>query len=238
MYPILFAIGPIRIFSFGVFLVLSWCVWSFLFWRHMRGEGVDEDRIFSLMFTATIAAFVASRIGFVLTHWGLFAPNALKIVALWVQPGLSLVGGALGAFFSLWFVSQKQGVRMGYVFDGMALSLPWALALGKIGSFLDEGHPVALYEWGTLFLLGILLFVISEKARKRKKPYGTVGIWFFLLYAPAAFVLEFFKDAGIYWGQLSANQWVFLVLFAEACGAFYVVGGGRELYAKLSKRHS
>ena len=41
------------------------------------------------------------------------------------------------------------------------------------------------------------------------------------------FPLEFAKESRVYW-TLSANQWILIALFAEALGAFYVRGGGRE----------
>ncbi len=69
------------------------------------------------------------------------------------------------------------------------------------------------------------------------------------------FLLEFLKDTRVYWISLSANQWILIAVFAEAMGAFYVRGGGREavrpyinaiqtkvhafvggIYAKFSKR--
>src|SRR3990172_8092450 len=101
MYPILLSVGPIHIFSLSVFLILAWSAWSFLFWRHLRAEGVGDERIFTLMFSATVVVFVASRAGFVATHWHLFSDNLLKIVALWVQPGLSLYSGITAALVTL-----------------------------------------------------------------------------------------------------------------------------------------
>ena len=73
-------------------LVLSWCVFSFLFWRALRSDGIDEDKIFDLTFYSTIVAFVFSRIFFVALNWDLFADTGLRIFAIWVQPGLSLYG--------------------------------------------------------------------------------------------------------------------------------------------------
>ena len=97
-----------------------------------------------------------------------------------------------------------------------------------------------------------MLFRSTEKL-----PYGIVGVRFFILYCVPMFVLEFLKDTRVYWVSLSANQWILIALFAEALGAFYVRGGGREairpigykikktvsnitggLYAKFSKRSS
>lgn len=267
MYPILFSIGPVQIFSFSVFLILSWCVFSFLFWKKLRAQAaLMEERIFDLMFYSTLGAAVAARVGFVLTHGSLFADNMLKIVALWIQPGLSFFSGLVAFVLILLYLSRAYKTRVGLVLDVLAVSLPWAFVVGKIGSLLDGSevgipasipwairyagyaglrHPVQIYEIIALFCIGWVLIYKERRAGKFRWPYGLVGIWFFVLFSAAMFVLEFFKESRLYYSKISANQWILIVFFAEALGAFYVRGGGREkirpilgkLYAKLSKRH-
>lgn len=267
MFPILFSIGGVHIFSFSVFIILAWCVFSFLFWRKLRAEGIQEQQIFDLMFYSTLTSLVAARVGFVVTHGSLFTDNMLKTIALWVQPGLSFYSGFIALLLSLLYLARTYKVRVGLLLDVVSVSLPASLVIGKIGSFLDGSevgilahipwavqyvghaggrHPIQLYEILALVVLGIVLLVTDRRAGKEKWPYGVIGVWFFLLFAPVSFVLEFFKSHTLYWSGISANQWVLVALFAEALGAFYVRGGGREklrplitnIYAKFSKRHS
>ncbi len=266
MHPILLSLGPVTIYSFSVFLVLSWFLFSFLFWRNLRSGGTEEDRIFDLTFYATIVAFIFARAGFVLTHWELFSDTWLKIIALWVTPGLSLYGGVLGGVATLVYMSRTTKVRLGLVLDALAHALPWALIIGLIGAFLEgtlvgkisevpwalridglpgRRHPVALYEIIALILLLPLQFVWAKKALRDKKPFGVVGVWFFLALSSAMFILELFVESRVYL-SFTANQWVLIAIFAESLGALYVRGGGREwvrpfihkLYAKLSNRRS
>jgi phosphatidylglycerol---prolipoprotein diacylglyceryl transferase len=266
MYPVLFSIGHVHLYSQSVFFVLSWLVFSFLFWKVLRSEGVDEDKIFDLMFYATLIGFVASRLGFVLFHWDLFRETLLKIVAVWVQSGLTVYGAIAGAILTLIFLSRREKVRLGAVLDAFALSFPAAFFVGLIGGFLDGSvigkitkipwairyvgsvglrHPVQLYELIACLILIILLSFLEKRSNKGKWPYGIIGVWFFLLFSAFMFPLEFFKESRVYW-SLSANQWILIALFAEALGAFYVRCGGREairpfinkIYAKFSKRRS
>jgi hypothetical protein len=77
-----------------------------------------------------------------------------------------------------------------------------------------------------------------------------------MVFAASAFGVEFFVEHTVYWGNLSANQWVLVGIFGQSLGAFYVRGGGKErlqiwaralariskkvvggIYAKFSKRH-
>jgi len=277
MHPILFAIGHVHIYCFSIFLILSWLVFSFLFWRELRRSGVDEDKIFDLMFYATMVGVVASRVAFVVFHWELFRDTWLRTIAIWVQPGFSLYGAVIGALLTLIFLSRKEKVRLGTVLDAFALSFPGALLVGLIGGLLDgtvvgkisrlpwavryvgqisRRHPIQIYEIIACILIFVFLWVLSQKSSKEKWPYGLVGVWFFLLFSLLMFPLEFAKDSRVYC-TLSANQWILIALFAEALGAFYVRGGGREalrpipnkikqffikvfggIYAKFSKRRS
>jgi phosphatidylglycerol:prolipoprotein diacylglycerol transferase len=199
------------------------------------------------------------------------------VIAVWIQPGLSLYGAITGGLLAMLYISRKYKIRVAYVLDALAFSLPWALIIGSIGSYLDgtvvgkltqgwgvaylgfpgRRHPVQLYEGIFLFFLYLLLLVLQRRAIKRGWSYGVAGLWFFTLFAIGMFSIEFFKEGSVYFSRLSANQWVLVGFFAEALGAFYVRGGGKEfilhqtkysrlwlekllgnLYAKFPKKHS
>ncbi|KKW11605.1 MAG: Prolipoprotein diacylglyceryl transferase [Candidatus Gottesmanbacteria bacterium GW2011_GWB1_49_7] len=249
MFPVLFSIGSLHIYSFSILLVLSWLVFSFVFWRELRNQGVEEDRIFDLTFYATIAALVFSRAGFVLFHWEAFADSVLKIAAIWVVPGLSLYGAIVGGLITLVYLSRRYKVRLGHVLDACAPSLGGAFLVGVLGAFLDGSyvgtmtnlpwatryvgwvgtrHPIQLYEAIAMAGMLIAFAFLARRGKKNKWPYGLAGLWFFSLFAVSMFVLEFLKDSPVYWGMLRANQWILVALFAEDLGAFYVRGGGRE----------
>ena len=108
---------------------------------------------------------------------------------------------------------------------GLPVSLPWSVRyVGIVGL----RHPVQMYAIAGLLLISFLLSLLSARAVKKQWSYGVIGIWFFMLYAPVFFYIEFFKDSSVYWSLLRVNQWVLLLLFGQACGALYVRGGIRE----------
>lgn len=251
MFPILFSIGPVHIFSFSIFLVLSWVIFSFMFWKALRRVVEDEQQIFDLMFYSTLAAVLASRLTFVAFHWQLFADTPLKIFAFWVQPGLSLYGGLFGCIMTLLFKMRQYKLRLAFISDALAFSLPSAFLIGQVGSLLDgtvigketnlpftvryaghigARHPVQIYIMLTLILIIALLLLLQKKAVKDSWSFGIMGIWFFLLYSLSMFVLEFLQESSVYFSYLSANQWVLIAVFAQTLGAFYVRGGGREYF--------
>ena len=249
MHPLLVSFGPFHLYSFSVFLVSAWLVFSFLFWRALRSQGVAEEHIFNLTFYSTISAFVCARVVFVVLNTELFRENVLKIAALWVQPGMSLYGGLAGGLLVLISLCRTYKVRVGYVLDAFGPAFGVSFVVGTIGAFLDgtyvgrmtglpwavrfvghvgKRHPVQIYE--VIVMIGILVFlaVMARRGVQKKWPYGLLGLWFFAVMSVTMFLLEFFKDTHVYFTVLSANQWILVALFAETIGAFYVRGGGRE----------
>ncbi len=239
-------------------LFLAWLLFSFLFWRGLRTYAVDEDRIFDLTFYATFIALFFGRVGFFLTNWDAFVGKSwLLIFALWVLPGFSWLAGLVGGTATLVLLSRRYKVRLGLVLDTLATALPIPIIIGEIGSLVrgvETGkalpftvkigsmnlntHPVALYEVMTVLIIFIVVFRLLRLSLQKKWPYGIVGVWFFLLYAVSQFMLEFTKDTHVYWGNLSANQWVLIGIFAECIGVLYIRGGGREALRPVTIRLS
>lgn len=223
-------------------IVISWLFFSFHFWRLLRREGVDEDRIFDLTFYATLVTVIFSRIGFVLLHKELFVQKSpLLLAALWVTPGLSWFIGLVGGVMTLTFLSRQYKVRLGIILDAVAQGLPAAIIIGSFGAI-----PNSLFRIGLVFCIGLIVHRLSGYAAKKKLAYGIVGVWFFFLYALGEFVLEFWNTSRVYWGSITANQWILIGIFAESVGVLYVRGGGRErirpiinkIYETISKRHT
>ena len=258
MFPILVSIGPFHLYSLSIFLVLAWGVFSFTFWRIMREYAVEEEKTFDLMFYGTIAAFVGARLVYVLFHPGEFSDGGvLKAFAIWIAPGLSFYGGLLVGISVMLAIARRRKVRMGTVLDGAAPAIAGAIIVGKIGSLLGASevglpsglplaieyagysqlrHPVQMYEIGVLTLLLIGAMYFERKGARARWPYGVSGSIFFLAYALSMFILEFFKESGLYWRGLGVNQWILLGLFCESLGAIYVRSGGREFVRVLIDR--
>lgn len=257
MYPLLVSFGAIHLYSYSVCLVLAWLVFSFLFWRALRSQGIDEEHIFNLTFYSTLSAFIVARLVFIFLNIELFRETPLKIFAIWIQPGMSLYGALVGGLMVLVSLCRKYKVRVGHVLDAVGPAYGSAFLIGTLGAFLDgtyvgtvtnlpwgvrfvghlgRRHPVELYEIAAM--IGILLFiaVLSRRGLRKKWPYGVLGLWFFASTSVLMFLLEFFKDTRVYLNTLRANQWILIAIFAETIGAFYVRGGGREAIRPLVNR--
>ncbi|MFC1646768.1 prolipoprotein diacylglyceryl transferase [Patescibacteria group bacterium] len=256
MHPILFSIGSVNVFSFSVFLIISWLVFSFTFWFMMKNYGISENKVFDLSFYGTLLAFVFSRLFYVLANVELFSDNLLKIITLWIVPGMSKYGAVFGFILFLFLYSKSKKIRLGYIADSLAFALPASFTVGSIGSLLDGTqvgkvmnlswgvnyngytelrHPVQVYDVFMLLLIAIFLSYLWKKAIRKKWPYGMIGIWFFFLYGVGDFAMEFFKENAIFLQGLTPNQWISLAVVSESLGILYIKFGGRQKFAILSR---
>jgi phosphatidylglycerol:prolipoprotein diacylglycerol transferase len=154
--------------------------------------------------------------------------------------GLVFYGGLIGAVIAVLLYSKLAKVPLMQYADLIAPVIPIAHAIGRVGCLLGgccygievtHGHPFGIiYPDASLgappgvlllaappiesccnLLIAIVLFLF---ARKQRAP-GRILALYALLYAPARFILEFFRgDAirGVYRG-VSTSQFISIALF-------------------------
>ena len=75
MHPILFEIGPIKIFTYGFLLALGFLSAIFVAGREARRLGIPPGKFFDLCFYIILAALVGSRLVYVLLDLRTFIAN-------------------------------------------------------------------------------------------------------------------------------------------------------------------
>lgn len=205
MLPILLEIGPIKIYTFGVFLTLSFFWGSFLLWKVIRLSSYKEEDIFDALFFSLFTGLIFGRLTYVLLHGREFGFNIAKIVLINGFPGLSLIGCIFGGGIGLLVFLTIKKVKFIEIIDYFTAPLFLSIAIGKFGSFFSgsevgtrtniflsvryanmEGlrHLTPLYE-SVLFLIGSviayrLLFLIRKNIYP--KHFSLLFfIWFFSL---------------------------------------------------------
>jgi len=223
MLPILFSLGSINIYSFGLFLFLAFIFGTFVVWKYGRKEASDEF-IFDLIFYTLILSMLGGRIAFIISHPEIFTYNILKMLHLMNFPGFSYYAALITGMITLSIFSIYKKMPPLKVLDFIVLGLTLALILGQFGCFLngcvvgvktnlfwglpvvgftDKRHPLPLYE--ILILIPSYLLLLKISARQNKFPGFLSGI-FFLILGISQFVLEFFRESSVYLFQLKFNQ--------------------------------
>jgi phosphatidylglycerol---prolipoprotein diacylglyceryl transferase len=215
---VLFQIGPVVIYWYGVLIMTGVLVASWLAAKAAENAGDDPDHVWNALLLCLFLGVLGGRLYHVASSLPYYVAHPGQIFGLQMSGyGIygAIVGGALGLWiytsrhklsFLRWadyaapgvFVAQALG-RWGNFFNqelyGFPTSLPWGIYIApenRLPGFeqYSHFHPTFLYEslWN-LLAFGIL-FTLSRKAKKRLLDGDLILLWG-VLYSIGRFFIEF-----------------------------------------------
>ena len=151
MHPLLFAIGPIKVYSFGVMLALGFVAGYFVVRSYLVRRGVDGDMAGSIFLWALIGGVAGGRIYYALEHWHDLLADPRSV--LLSTGGLTFYGGLIGGALAVaWIIVRHRAsfticadatgpaITIGYILGrvscqlsgdgdyGRASTVPWAMS--------------------------------------------------------------------------------------------------------------
>ena len=246
MYPELFSIGPITVYSYGVLLAISYLLGLWLAMRRAKQWGLDPNRVLDLGIYIIIAALVGAKLLLLIVDFDQFSRSTADLLSLARSGGVFYGGLILAIAVAFWYVGRHRlplwatcdvfapGIALGHVTGrlgclaagccyGRPTDQPWAitftnpLAAANVGTPLGIPlHPTQVYEAGAELL--ILAFLLTTERRGR--PFAGRTFWMYLLlYAVSRFVIEFYRGdpRGEILG-LSTSQFISVLLAPLSLG--------------------
>jgi len=228
MHPILFKLGPITIYSYGVMLATAVLVCTYLLSKDAKRYNISPETAYDLVFWCMLWGIVGARIFYIFIEWDYFSANLWEIPML-QKGGLAWQGGFLGgALAGVWFARYKK-LSLRPLMDLAAPYIALGQSIGRIGCFFNGccyGKPAAwgiyypvhqarliptqLFETAGLFII----FLILKKAQTKKHQAGFIFVDYLWLAAIERFVVEFYRaDHDLLWLGLSLAQYVALGVF-------------------------
>ena len=115
VYPELFSIGPITVYSYGVLLAASYLLGLRLAMTRGKNRGLDSNRVLDLGIYIIIAALVGAKLLLLVVDFDQFRRSPADLFSL-VRAGGVFYGGLLLSvavafsylYFSLWFALFKH----------------------------------------------------------------------------------------------------------------------------------
>ena len=202
------SIGPLHIFSYGVFLALSFLAGLFLFVRDGRKAGLKTEDQLDQMIYIIIFSIIGARILYVFLSRSDYSSHPLDALKIY-QGGLSYHGGAVGGVFAVFFFSWRKKIPGWLMADTCIRPLILGSAIARIGCFLNgccyghewhgpwavtfpslqDGiprHPTQFYDLGLhLILLGVITF-----ASRFKKRDSDISAFYLFGFAVLRFITE------------------------------------------------
>ena len=196
--PVALAIGPLKIHWYGITYLVAFAGFWFFARLKARQPHVHwtANQIDDLLFYGALGVIIGGRIGYTLFYnMEHFLQDPLVLLQIH-KGGMSFHGGLLGVLLAMWFFAKKNNKRFFAVTDFIAVMVPFGLAAGRIGNFINAElwgrptdlpwamvfptdplglprHPSMLYEF---LLEGVVLFIVlwwfSSKERPEKAISG------------------------------------------------------------------
>jgi phosphatidylglycerol---prolipoprotein diacylglyceryl transferase len=146
MHPVLFHIGPVTLYSFGLMMALAFLTANYFLSLEMRRRGLDPRMPGQITIIALIGGVAGAKLFSVLENWQDFARDPTG--QLFSPAGLTFYGGFLVATAWIYFYVKRKGLRFSMFADMIAPVVLLAYGIGRIGCQLagdgDYGIPSTL----------------------------------------------------------------------------------------------
>ncbi len=216
MHPVICAIGPFTVYSYGLMLAIAFSVSSALAVLEAKKKDISSDIIFNLTFIVFVSGVIGARLFFVGQNIGFYRKDPIEILML-QHGGLSWFGGLmLGSLSGISYLKSKKLP----VYKILDLIIPFVVlgqAIGRIGCFLNGccygRGPVQLYS----SMLLILIFAALRFLQDRPHASGQIFYAYLLLYSIKRFFIEFLRlDNPVIFLGLTLFQVLCIPLFCLA----------------------
>jgi phosphatidylglycerol:prolipoprotein diacylglycerol transferase len=216
VYPELFSLGPVTIYTYGVLLAVSYLLGLWLAMRRAKKWGLDANRVMDLGIYIIIAALIGAKLLLLVVDFDQFSRTPADIMSLARSGGVFYGGLILATLVAFWYMARHKmpfwttcdvfapGIALGHVTGrlgclaagccyGKPTTLPWGitftnpLAAANVGTPLGIPlHPTQAYEAGAELLILGLLLATERKGR----PFPGRTFWLYmLLYAISRYII-------------------------------------------------
>jgi phosphatidylglycerol:prolipoprotein diacylglycerol transferase len=214
MYPMLFKIGGVPIYTYGFFVFLGVLIGYLVAQRQARRQGFKRNIFTHIVFWVIIFSFIGARLFYIIVEFRSFLEASLSTLV--GRSGFVFYGGIVFGSSTLLILCRRHKINFFKFVDTLSLGLPLGHAIGRIGCFfygccygrptrsflgilfLPESPagalgikviPTQLIESFFLFLIFFSLLIVS----RRKKLEGQVFVLYLILYGIVRFVIEFYR---------------------------------------------
>jgi phosphatidylglycerol:prolipoprotein diacylglycerol transferase len=240
MFPVLFKLGSMPIYSFGVAMSLAFLVAAVVMQRDFARKNEPPELAWAIMGFGLVGGLLGARFHQALYHWPAFAADPLHFMTS--RSGLVWYGGVLGGVVATLWPIRRARVPYASALDTGALGLAIGLAIGRLGCHLsgdgDWGTPTAL-PWGVAYTHGtaawphppgvavhptalyemaalIGIFALLLRLRSRVAPAGALFAIYVLLSSTTRFLVEIIRTNPPVLLGLSEAQWTSIGLCGGA----------------------
>ncbi len=154
-----FFIGPVKIYFYGILIMLGALAATWLSARRAAQFGQDSETAWDMLPWALVGGIIGARIWHVLTPPASMVEQGITTAYYLTHPlqainprlgGLGIPGAVIGGFLAVWIYTRRREISVWVWADIIAPGLALAQGIGRWGNFFNQevyGGPTDL-PWG------------------------------------------------------------------------------------------
>jgi phosphatidylglycerol---prolipoprotein diacylglyceryl transferase len=146
MIPVLFHLGPLTVYSYGLMMALGFLAADYVIRLECIRRGIDPEYSSSIVIAAAVAGLIGSRVYAILDDLPTYLADPKSMI--FSGSGFVFYGGMIGGLIGAYLVSRWYRIGIGVTMDMCGPALAIGQAIGRIGCLLsgdgDWGLPSTL----------------------------------------------------------------------------------------------
>jgi len=250
MHPILFKIGGLTFYTYGLLMAVAFIAAYFYLLRLAKLSGQDEEFYSNLFFWLMIFGILGAKVLYLMVDFRNLGSNVKDVIGC-IRGGLVWYGGVIANLIFVYYYARKHNqsyARLADTIAGPAMvglgigrfgclmagccygkpsSLPWAITY----PFLEDKrlqnplagipvHPSPLYESLADFAIALIAYLVLRRAKRKGLAISLV----IMLYAAVRFCLEFLRGdiirGFVISDKISTSQFISILIFVPALVVF------------------
>ena len=134
---ILFSFGPIRLYWYGLFIVLGILVALSISLKLAKYYKIKSDELFDLVFWLIINGLIGARIYYDLLQFPYYAQHPLDSFKIW-QGGLAIHGAVIAGLITIYFFAKKRNISFWSLSSLLVPGLAIAQTIGRWGNYFNQ----------------------------------------------------------------------------------------------------
>lgn len=143
MYPILFQLGPITVYSFGAFMALAALSAGWIVSLELKRQNYNPELASTIVFATAIGGLIGARLLFIVEEWQGFLAAPWRYI--FTGAGFTWYGGFFGGAAAGLWAARKNRIPALTGLDIAAPALALAYGVGRIGC-----HVAGDGDWGSV----------------------------------------------------------------------------------------
>jgi phosphatidylglycerol:prolipoprotein diacylglycerol transferase len=236
MYPILWQIGRLNIYTHGVMIAAGAIVGGIVLYYIAKSKDFKTDFIFDLIVFSLFGGIIGARILYILIYFNQFE-NIKDMLSIW-NGGLVSFGGIIGGLLvAFWYLRYKKENILQWLDMGIiGLMVGWSF--GRIGCLLNGDSfgiisisklaiwgrvPTQLFESFWAIIVAAMCYFGLKLKDKWRLPDGVIFISSIGLYCLGRFIVDFWRDESQFFWFLKTGQFGSLIIFLSAVIAILIL---------------